>query len=209
MINQETHQTGKHFRADCHVHIYTSWNDVKYEAGPRDLITLTQEFSKRGLGAATITSFNDHRFDKFMETAKDLPYDWQIEDSDIGAVIKMPDGKKFYWFNSDEKPTKQGHILLIGNKRESPHIKSNQDLGETLEKAQSQVSMIIADHPLMRTKDIRNSGIGEENLHRFREYFIAGELNGNCRRPFFRSINKDTFYFCEVIDLPVVANSDA
>jgi len=50
------------FKADFHLHIYNSWVDDFYERGPRDLKTFTEQFSKRGLNAGTLTSFNDNRF---------------------------------------------------------------------------------------------------------------------------------------------------
>ena len=118
------------FNVDFHIHIYTSWIDSFYEAGPRDLETFTKQFYKRELNAATLTSFNDNRFDRLMETSKGLPIDWGIEHSNIGAIVTMPKGEKFYWFNSDEKPTAQGHFLIIGNKRESSHIKPYRNLEE-------------------------------------------------------------------------------
>ena len=201
----------KQFKVDSHLHIYTSWIDPKYEQGPRDLITLTREFIKRGLNAGTITSFNDNRFDRLIDNS-DLPYDWDIKNEDKGVIITTDFGKKFYWFNSDEKPTKQGHILLIGNKRQTKHIKPYQNLEETLGQAEQEVSFIVADHPLMVMKDVRSSGIGLENLEKYQEYFTAGELNGNCRTipgiiP--KGLNKKTAEVCRELNLPIIANSDA
>ena len=185
-------------KVDSHLHIYTSWIDPKYEQGPRDLETLTREFSERGLNAGTMTSFNDNRFDELIDTGKDLPYGWNIQHEDRGAIVTMPDGKKFYWFNSDEKPTKQGHILIIGNKRQTEHIKPYQNLGETLEQAEQESLFIVADHPLMVMKDIRASGIGLENLKKYQEHFTVAELSGTCRfipRIIPRSLNKKQLKF--------------
>lgn len=197
------------FNVDFHLHIYSSWVDPFYEPGPRDLETLTKQFSKRGLNAATLTSFNDNRFDKLMETSKDLPIDWTIQDSDIGSIITMANGKKFYWFNSDEKPTLQGHFLIVGNKRETTHIKSYQNLEHTLDEAKQKSVMLIADHPMLIFSDFRYTGIGEKNLRKYKDYFSAGEINGNSIPLLFPKANENAKKICNEIGLPLIANSDA
>jgi len=197
------------FRADFHLHIYTSWIDPFYEAGPRDLKTFTEQFNKRGLNAATLTSFNDNRFDRLMDTSKNLPMDWSIKDSDLGAIVTMPNGEKFYWFNSDEKPTLQGHFLIVGNKRETPHIKPYRNLEETLKEAKQNSAMLIADHPMMLLSDFRSTGIGGKNLRTYKNYFTAGEINGNAIPLLFFKANENTKKICNEIGLPLVANSDA
>lgn len=197
------------FRADFHLHIYTSWDDKLYEAGPRSLATLTREFSKRGLNAATMTSFKDNRFDRLMDSARELPYDWGIKESDLGAIVTDEQGRKFYWFNSDEKPTSEGHFLIVGNKRGTPHVKPYQPFGESLEEAKKNSVFLIADHPLMMLRDVRSSGMGEENLRKYTDYFSAAELNGNVRWPFFWEVNRKTEEMCESMGIPVVANSDS
>lgn len=195
-------------KVDCHLHIYTSWYDPWLERGPHDLESLTIGLMNKKLDAATMTSFSGRRFDRLMDTAKNLPCDWEIEEDNRGAVVTPPRGKKFIWFNTDEKETGEGHILIIGNKRESKLIQPYQGLEETIGQVQENdySVMLVADHPLMA---LAGCGIGRENLKRYREHFTAGELNGNCRWPFSsRDLNIETRGFCQEIDLPVIANSD-
>ena len=144
-----------------------------------------------------------------METSKDLPIDWTIQDSDIGSIITMANGKKFYWFNSDEKPTSQGHFLIVGNKRETVHIKPYKDLEETLEEAKQKSAMLIADHPMLIFSDFRNTGIGEKNLRTYKAHFTAGEINGNSIPLLFAKANENAKKICNEIGLPLIANSDA
>ncbi len=144
-----------------------------------------------------------------METSKKLPIDWSVQDSDLGAIVTMPNGKKFYWFNSDEKPTLQGHFLIVGNKRQTPFVKPYQPLEDALEEAKQKSKMLIADHPMLVFSDFRSSGMGEENLRKFKDYFSAGEINGNCVPLLFPKANKEAKRVCREIGLPLIANSDA
>jgi len=202
-------QNKNKFNADFHLHIYTSWIGSFYEAGPRDLKTFTEQFNKRELNAATLTSFNDNQFDRLMDTSKNLPIDWSIQDSDLGVTVTMPNGEKFYWFNSDEKPTLQGHFLIVGNKRETTHIKPYRNLEETLEEAKQNSAMLIANHPMLIFSDFRSTGIGEKNLRKYKNHFTAGEINGNAIPLLFSKANENAKKICNEIGLPLIANSDA
>ncbi len=195
----------KYFKLDSHLHIYTSWKDNLWEPGPRDLETFTREFSLRGLDSAALTNFNDDRYETFMETGKNLPRDWDFKEYERGAIINLPDGKKFYWLKSQEIPTEQGHVLFTGV-RKNNHIKPYRNIEEVF--SDTEDSIIIADHPLWIIPKGNPLGIGEKNLIKYSSKFHAAELNGSAWL-LARHANPNLEKLAKEINLPLIANSDA
>lgn len=196
----------KYFRVDSHLHIYTSWKDTLWEPGPRDLESFTKEFTSRGLDSATLTNFNDDRYENFMETAKTFPKDWDFKEYERGAIVNLPDGKNFYWLKSQEIPTEQGHVLFTGV-RKNNHIKPYRNIEEVFLDADD-LTIIIADHPLWVMPKGNPLGIGEENLIRYSSKFHAAELNGSSWL-LARHANTNLEKLSKKINLPLIANSDA
>lgn len=200
-------------RADFHLHVYTSFADYEMEIGPRDAYSLTKGFMKKGLDVATITDFRSNSFDELIQSLDDIPKDWNVKSwSPRGFILQTDEDKEFGWIRTDEKPTAEGHILIIGGEssRDIPHGLSLED---TLGLAKRKAPIVVADHPFMVLKDPKNSGIGLENLEKYLDQFDAIEMNGNCIPfvfpPLSGRLNRRTLEYGEELGVPVLANSDA
>lgn len=192
-------------RADFHLHLYTSWLARNLERGPRDIATLTRAFKQKGLDIATITNFLDSRWERFISTIIDLPKGWEAYESKRGIEVYMPDGQKVYWIKSQEIPTQQGHILFWGLET-NKYIESFQPLETTLNKANKDLTSVIADHAMAILPKTPLS-IGKENLLRFGQYITAAELNAGIKL-FFPNANKEIEEICSKERKPLTANSD-
>ncbi len=193
------------FRADFHLHVYTRWRDSNWEPGPRDIKTFTEEFNKRGLDLATLTNFNDDRYERFIETAKNLPKSWKFQEYRRGAKVLMPDKRDFYWIKSQEIPTQEGHVLFSGIER-GRFYEPSKPLEQTLKEA-DELTIVIADYAEAVFED-NSMGIGEETLLKYRDYFTAAEYNAGIWLV-FPWANKKIEKICATENMSLIASSDA
>lgn len=168
---------------------------------------ILEKMSNSELDVLYITNFSDLRYENWtskeqLDFAKLRGY--QIEKGDYYTFFKK-DGKVKVLSKSQEVPTKQGHALFVGLKR-NKKISDNKSLDETLKETNDR-ELKIADHPFCLIKGQNGVMAYSKNHEEDAKKFDAFERNGNFYLPFsfanLRAINYSKKY-----NIPLVVNSD-
>jgi len=151
---------------------------------------------EKGISIPPITNFGEEkRFEVFYEDP--IPRSWEKEQFDQGFIV-YADGRRLTFFRSNEVPTKDGHLLVVGVPR---NLAVGRSLVNTLQEARDLGALIIADHPLSPRI---SGGMGEHNVLRHWYSFDALELNPNATK----KENDATYRLATELNIPLVANSD-
>lgn len=122
-------------KADLHNHLSTLSNIPKE-------FNKTLDIAKKRLGKngilGIINGGDDNRYEDFINLRG-------YERQNLGNAIYVP-GKEILVLRGQEVFTKQGHLLVLGLKRDI-HLKSNQNLENSLKAAKDNNGIIIAVHP--------------------------------------------------------------
>lgn len=165
---------------------------------------------ERGITLPPTTDFGiEGRFQGFYEDA--VPRSWDKQRFEHGFVVYDEFGNRTIYFFSEEVPTRDGHLLLVG--LEKP-VQAGMPLEDTLTEAEDQGAIIVADHALI--PGIRG-GLGKEQVVKYRERLHALESNAQVTNMFGRFSfgifrqrpnNEAIYELGRELGLPVVACSD-
>ena len=125
-------------KADLHNHLRTSSRFFDSDFN-RAIDTSRDKLGKGGIMG--LVNFNDHRYEDFISLRS---YHRDYIGSNSNAVY-FPD-KDILVVKGQEVPTKQGHLLVLGLGK-GVHLKQDKDLVYTLQEAEDNQGIIIADHP--------------------------------------------------------------
>jgi hypothetical protein len=198
-------QTGSSFRKKSKT-LSEKLKNLFFDEGFDSLSDVLKKSMKTNLDVLYITNYADSRYEDWtseeqIENARKQGY--EMEKGDYYTLAKK--GTKIIVIGkSQEVPTKQGHLLVAGLKR-NKKITNEKSLDETLSEINDN-ELKIADPPYVR---VEHSGIlrNSKNVQEEIKKFDAIERNGNFYLPFSTSDIR-TRFSAKKYNKVVVTDSD-
>lgn len=136
----------KMIKADLHNHIQTR-SRIKEKYFDKVVDTAIKRLGYNSM--IGVVNFNDDRYEKLTGQRGYDRFDCNsyVYASQQGVLDALTENNGVAIVKGQEIPTKQGHLLALGLKK-NVHLKSRRSLEDTIAEAKDENAIIIADHPM-------------------------------------------------------------